>query len=354
MAISPASRAVLSAAGAWSLLPASHMAPFRRMRVWRGDDGPGGRESISFDAADNGLAELGHIVDEDWLRATLWQQAGASPRISILAGREPSGLRIGQAEAVIALAGKEHVSARLVVAADGAGSWVREQVGIGVRRHDYGQMAVVSQVETANDHASTAWQCFTADGPAALLPLPDGRMSLVWSCTESLARQLVHDSDETLGPRLSAIFGAVLGEVRVTAARAAFPLAAQHAHRYTERRCALVGDAAHQIHPLAGQGINLGFADAQVLCDCLLDHQRLVTGADPGDALPLRRYERLRKGPTLLTLTAMDAFHRLFAASGSAGSRLGGFGLRVIDGLPAIKRRLVARAMGLASMPAAT
>jgi ubiquinone biosynthesis UbiH/UbiF/VisC/COQ6 family hydroxylase len=246
----------------------------------------------------------------------------------------------------VRLADGTDLRARLLVGADGADSWVRAQLGLPTTSRDYRQLAVVGHVSSECPHERTAWQCFTPGGPVALLPLADGRSSIVWSCFEAEARELVGLTDDEFGARLTAATGRVLGNLRATTPRLALPLVARHTHRYTGARFALVGDAAHQIHPLAGQGINLGLLDVAALAEILASHMLGTRLADPGDALVLRRYERGRKGANLLTMAAMEGLHRVFTSDSAALTRLAAAGLGAVDRLPAVKRLLMAQAAG--------
>lgn len=345
LALSPASQAVLESVEAWQPLPAALVSAYRRMVVWHESDHPGGRDSISFEAAEFGLPELGHIVDHDGLRHALWVSAVAAGAVPV-AGRQPVALAVDGDRVRIALDDGRTVAARLVLGADGADSWVRRQLRIACTGHVYGQCALVTHVQTARPHGETAWQRFLADGPVALLPLADGRSSVVWSCAEDAAGELLEEATETFERRLGVATGHVLGEVRLAAPRAAFPLAVRHAHRYTGERFALLGDAAHQVHPLAGQGVNLGLLDAAALAESLVGHLRASALADPGDRRALRRYERWRKEANLITLGTMDGLHRLFTSRLPLVSRVAGLGLGVVDRLIPAKRMLASRALG--------
>lgn len=352
-AIAPAGRAILDACGAWQALPPAMTAPYERMRVWQSGGTPFGPGSIGFDAADGGAADLGHIVDHDWLRYELWNRLadpGESPA-SLLAGTPPVSLSAATDAMTVQLADGTDLRARLLVGADGADSWVRAQLGLATTGWEYGQLAVVGHVSSERPHERTAWQCFTPGGPVALLPLADGRSSIVWSCFEDTAREIAALPDDEFGARLTAATGRVLGELRATTPRLAVPLAARHTHRYTGARFALIGDAAHQIHPLAGQGINLGLQDVAALAGILATHVLGTRLADPGDALVLRRYERWRKGANLLTMAAMEGLHRVFTSDSAALTRLAVAGLGAVDRLPAVKRLLMAQAAGSAAIP---
>jgi 2-octaprenylphenol hydroxylase len=342
-AIAPAARAILEACGGWSNLPPGMAAPYERMRVWQAASTPFGAGSIGFDAADGGAPDLGHIVDHDWLRIGLWNALeDSADQADLLTASTPAALEA----MTVRLADGTSLQTRLLVGADGADSWVRTQLQLPTTGRDYGQLAVVAHVSSERPHERTAWQCFTPSGPVALLPLADGRSSIVWSCFEAEARQIVTLTDDEFGARLTAATGHVLGNLRPTTPRLALPLAVRHTHRYTGARFALIGDAAHQIHPLAGQGINLGLLDAAALAGTLATHLLRTRLADPGDALVLRRYERWRKGANLLTMAAMEGLHRMFTSDSTALRTFAAAGLGAVDRLPAVKRLLMAQAAG--------
>ncbi len=354
LAIAPATRAILEACGAWQLLPAERAAPYERMRVWQSASTASGTGSIGFDAADSGLPELGHIVEHDWLRQSLWRVLAeyTDGPVTLLTDADPVALVAHPDAMAVHRADGTALRTRLLVGADGADSWVREQLRLTTTAREYGQSALVAHISCERSHERTAWQCFTHGGPVALLPLADGRCSLVWSCPEAEARELAALPDDEFGARLTAATGSVLGALRPTTLRLAVPLAARHTHRYTGPRFALIGDAAHQIHPLAGQGINLGLLDAAVLADTLASHLLGTRLADPGDALVLRRYERARKGDNLLTMVAMEGLHRVFTSDSSALTRLATAALGAVDRLPLFKRLLAYQASGLAAVGA--
>ena len=346
VALSPASRAILERCQAWAGLPESRVGPYRRMVVWHHGGEPGGKSSITFDAADEGVAELGYIVESDLVRSALWQRAASMPSIELLAGAPPVALETRRDDMTLRLADGRNLSARLVVGADGHASWLRDALGVPVSEHGYGQHAVVAHIASECSHGQTAWQRFMADGPLALLPLPDGRCSIVWSCAESHAQALAAATEAGFNQVLTEASAGVLGGLRVTTRRQSFPLAAGHASQYTGLRFALIGDAAHRVHPLAGQGVNLGFLDAAVLAEVLADH-RAATHADPGDPLALRRFERWRKGANLAALGGMDLLHKVFTSNTAGVSRAAGAGLGLVNSLSPVKHRLAGYAMGL-------
>jgi 2-octaprenylphenol hydroxylase len=344
-ALSLASRSVLETCGVWAALPAERVEAYRRMLVWHAAGKPQGPLSISFDAADQGEAELGYIVDNELVRWLLWRSAQDNDRIRLLTRGKPVQVRHGPEDLTVTLDDGTTCRARLLVGADGASSWVREQMLVLRARHDYAQLGIVLHVATERQHEHAARQRFLPAGPVALLPLADGRCSVVWSCADTQARLLLSLPDAEFGAELTAATDSVLGSLRVTTPRAGFPLLRAHADRYCGPRYALIGDAAHQVHPLAGQGANLGFLDAAALAQVLAEHMRAAY-ADPGDPKALRRFERWRRGDNQLTLWMMDALHRLFSANQSSVPRLGGIGLSLVDRTPPLKRRLAEYAMG--------
>ncbi len=343
-ALSPASRAVLVACDAWDAMPASRIGPYRRMEIWRGSAADSAQR-ISFDAAEHALAALGFIVENDLLRHSLWQSA-AKRGVDFLVGGELVAIHEQPEHLELELA-DQSISTRLLVGADGASSWVRGAMGMTQQRRSYGQMGLVTHVSTQRPHQQTAWQRFLPGGPVALLPLADGRCSVVWSCPQEQAKDLLQLGRGPLSDALSDATEAVLGDLQSTETPRAFPLAAAHAQRYVEQRCALIGDAAHQVHPLAGQGVNLGLRDAAVLAEELGRHSSSL-GADLGDLRVLNRYQRRRKGDNLATLVTMDLLQRVFGDGHTVVAALGGRGLGLVQKLSPLKRRLANHALGYA------
>ncbi|MBL8226773.1 MAG: FAD-dependent monooxygenase [Chromatiales bacterium] len=348
-AIAPAVEAGLRAAGAWEQLPAGRVGYYRRMHVWQQASTADGAGSLDFDAADLGATHLGAIVEHDLLRAVLWELVGGTPGVETCTGELAAVPPVASdGHWLLQLADGRRVTARLVVGADGGASQVRSLLGAEGPGWTYGQQAIVAHVASERPHAATAWQCFRTDGPVALLPLADGHSSIVWSVPDARADALLALPDEDFAAELTAATDGVLGALSLTTPRRAFPLAARHTPHYTGARFALVGDAAHQVHPLAGQGVNLGLHDALALAARLAEHRVTVPQADPGDRRVLRRYERERKGDNLATLATIDGLHRLFAASGATVARAAGLGLGLVDRAPVLKRWLARRAMGAA------
>jgi 2-octaprenylphenol hydroxylase len=231
------------------------------------------------------------------------------------------------------------------VGADGAASLVRKSAGIAVNAWKYPQSAVVTHVAPERDHRRTAWQRFLADGPIALLPLEDGRVSVVWSTTPEKAEHAISTSDAEFGALLSEASDGILGSLAVAGPRGAFPLRAQHADRYVVPGLALVGDAAHSVHPLAGQGANLGLADASALAGAIT--AGLSRGEYPGDLPTLRGYERARKGANKTMLHFIDALNRLFLADSAAIAGLRGRGMRLFNRSGPVRQQAVQVALGI-------
>lgn len=347
-AIAPDSQRLLDESDAWRRIPEARLSAYTRMQVWR-DLRAGQAECICFDAAEQGMPELGHIVENSWLRHVL-REAAADAGVCLLDGSKPAALCLGADHAVLELEDGVSHRAKLIVGADGSASWVRAAARIEYRRRPYGQHGLVLHVNTERDHARTAWQRFLADGPLALLPLADGRCSVVWSCPDARAEKLASMDTTPLGLELTEASQRVLGEIEVSSPVRSFPLVAAHARDYTRERCVLLGDAAHQVHPLAGQGVNLGFRDARILADEL--HAHLASPrADAGDSRPLLRYQRRRKGDNLATLATMDLINRVFSHGDGPVAGVAARGLGFVDRRGPLKRALAGHALGSAGSP---
>lgn len=345
-AISGASQQLLAKMGVWPTVAADRHCPYLNMTVWDGD----GTGRIHFDAAELQARELGTIVENRTLVRALFQ-ALLETDITLIDGVKVTGWWQEGAQRGIELADGERLGARLVVAADGANSRLRQWVGLPVREWDYEQQGIVCTVRTAQSHRFTAWQRFSPTGPLAFLPLrpesgDEHYCSIVWSQDTAEARRLMALDDATFGAELERAIERELGAVEAVSRRFAFPLRQRHAKDYVATGFALVGDAAHAIHPLAGQGANLGFADVAALLDELERARR--AGLPPSEALVLARYQRRRKAENLAMMAAMEGFKHLFARDELPLRWLRNTGMRWLDGLGPIKHRLAAEAMGLA------
>lgn len=362
-ALTVASERILQHIGAWPRIVALGVSPFQEMRVWDGAAAampaavPGAvsaaiRDGIHFDCADLGEPRLGHIVENRVVQRALIEHLRGCASVSMHCPLRLETLAIGDAGARLDLSDGTSVGARLVVGADGAASRVRELAGLEVRGRDYGQHALVANVSTERPHRSTAWQRFLPEGPLAFLPLRDGRSSIVWTMRPESAEALLAADDDAFRDELTRAFEARLGRVTGSGPRAAFALRVQYAPNYIAPRLALVGDAAHAIHPLAGQGANLGFLDAAALAETLA--QALRDGRDPGAREVLRRYERCRKGGNLATMMVMDGFKHLFGSRLPPLAWARGAGLGLTDAAPPLKNLIMRYAMGLrGDLPAA-
>lgn len=337
--LTPASRRILTAAGAWPRLERSRIAPYHGMHVWdAARDG-----AIDFDAATNGRPALGYIVEQSNLLQALRAAVQAHPLITGVAGVVETLLPAGEG-VNLQLHGGRGVVARVAAACDGADSALRALVGIEVEAREYDQHAVIANVRSTLPHGGIARQRFLATGPLAFLPLPDPHWcSVVWSTSEAEAAHALATDDATFCADLGAAFGHALGTVEQTSRRLRFPLRWRHARQYAHGRVALVGDAAHLMHPLAGQGMNLGLLDAAVFAECV---DRAGKGALRHPRALLARYERRRRGEVLLMLEATDRLCRLFANPNPALAWLRNAGLDLTNRLPFVKRLLMTHAMG--------
>jgi 2-octaprenylphenol hydroxylase len=341
-ALSRASERILAAAGAWPAIE-PHASPYSRMVVWDAASGPDRPDALRFAAAETAEPNLGHIVENLRIQWALHESPCLRGVTEVRSGL--AGLEIDDDCARLTLEDGRRLSCQLVVGADGGQSVARQLAGIGRSGWTYGQTAVVAHLETEQPHRETAWQRFLPSGPLAFLPLRDGRVSLVWSTTPEEAESLLAADAAEFDERVSVASDHVLGRARLTTARAAFPLALWHARQYVRPRLALVGDAAHTIHPLAGQGVNLG------LLDCASLVQVLASAAGTGEELHglrvLRRYERWRRSENAVVLALCDTLNRLFSERSVAVAAVRRFGMSLVTQQPFVRRRLIERALGL-------
>jgi ubiquinone biosynthesis UbiH/UbiF/VisC/COQ6 family hydroxylase len=344
-ALSRASQLTLEQVGVWPRVLAARASAYRRMHVWEGDE-PFGPGALEFDSAEIGEPDLGHIVEDNLLRTLLADVLAAAPNATLAVGTALESIDVGARSVTVRLANGGSVAGTVLLAADGTDSAVRRLLDLPVTGASYGQTALVTHVTSAAPHRETAWQRFLPGGPLAFLPLADGRSSIVWSLPTAEAERLLAVDDAEFLTELNAASAGVLGALSACTARAAFPLQALHALRYTTARVALVGDAAHTVHPLAGQGMNLGLLDAAAVAAVIED--AVLAGEDAGDAKVLRRYERERKGDNLRMLAAFDALNRLFRLPTWAAP-LRTLGLRTVNATAPAKRLLMAQALGLSA-----
>ena len=344
-ALSAASQRILERLGVWDGIAARRVSPYRDMRVWDGS----GTGSVHFSAASVHAEVLGHIVENRVVQDALLDRLHDS-QIGLLGSARLEQLRRSGDGWLLTLADGRELRAPLLVAADGANSAVRRLAGCATREWDYLHHAIVTSVRCERPHQATAWQRFTDDGPLAFLPLArqgdEHWCSIVWSTVPAEAERLMALDDEAFRHELGKAFEWRLGQVTAVDPRLCIPLRQRHAKRYVESGLALIGDAAHSIHPLAGQGVNLGFLDAAVLAEVLL--HALERGELPGDVRVLSRYERRRMPHNLAMMAAMEGFERLFQADPLPIRLLRNSGLNWVDELPDAKALFVRRALGLA------
>jgi 2-octaprenyl-3-methyl-6-methoxy-1,4-benzoquinol hydroxylase/2-octaprenylphenol hydroxylase len=338
--LAASSIALLNELDVWTSIRESRSGPYAHMHVWDAESGA----AIDFDAVGEGRDLLGYIVENNLVQWTLWQALEAAG-VRRLCPAEVQGFEAREDRIQLQLADGTTLTSGLLVAADGATSPLRQLAGIGTHGRDYAQRAVVAHVATERPHENTAWQRFLTSGPLALLPLADGRSSLVWSLPEAEAQRVLALGDQAFLDELGLASDFRLGRIVASTPRAAFPLKLQLAERYQADRFVLLGDAAHTVHPLAGQGVNLGLRDVTELRDTLLAAR--TAGRDIGAAHVLRRYARRRRSADTLDALGFDALARIYAWQSPALVAARGLGVRLLDRLAPLKRRISEHAAGL-------
>jgi 2-octaprenylphenol hydroxylase len=326
-AIAQGSVQLLDTIGAWRHVLETRASPYESMRVWDESIEPDSHGALQFEAAEFAVPQLGFIVENVLIQHALLR----------VLDRLDVELRFDTR--------LEKFDADLVIGADGARSFVREHYGIEAREFPYGQTAVVTHVRPERPHRRTALQRFTRQGPLGMLPLADGRISVVWSVADKLAEEAGDASDAELAAMLTEASDFALGKLEIAGPRGAFPLCARHASQYVLPGLALIGDAAHAVHPLAGQGANLGLQDAAQLADVV--DAALGAGEFPGDRRVLRRYERARKGENATMLHFMTGLNRLFATDSALVRELRVHGMRLFNHSGPIRSHAVKVALGV-------
>jgi len=357
VALAPDARALLADLDVWTAIDSARVSPYRRMRVWDAL-APG---ELAFDAAERGESALGWIVENKLVQHALWQAisqvsvdvaahrrngdtSAASGSLRLYCPAEVAEIDNGADAVTATLADGTRLRARVLVAAEGAESSVRRQLGIGFDGRDYGARAIVAHVATERPHEDTAWQRFMPGGPLAFLPLADGRSSIVWSLPDAEATRVLALDDAAFRAELGAASDFRLGAITTATKRAAFPLRLRLAERYVARRCVLVGDAAHVVHPLAGQGMNLGLRDVACLRRVLRDAR--ARGSDIGAQHALRRYERERRSENTLAARGLDAIEHVYGSSNTPLAALRGAALAVAGRFAPIRHVLADLAAG--------
>ena len=342
-AVALGSAALLESVGAWEFVQSSRVGVYDRMRVWDESGHADSSSALGFDAAEFAVPQLGFIVENVLLQQALLNVLDNSD-VELIFEAPISALQEEGQKYRVAIDNRDF-DADLVIGADGARSFVRKSVAISTRDWPYGQSAIVTHLTPEKPHQNTAWQRFLRGGPLGMLPLSDGRISVVWSTGENTAEQALTASDEELGEMLSAASDYVLGALTVAGPRGAFPLVARHAEKYVLPGVALIGDAAHAVHPLAGQGANLGLRDAAVLAQVI--NTALAKDECPGDRPVLRRYERARKGENAQMMHLMTGLNRLFATDSTLVRELRVIGMRLFNNSGPLRDRAVKVALGV-------
>ncbi len=337
-ALSAASQKIMETVGAWQGVAKRRLCPFKRMRVWEtaGD--------TEFNSEDIGYAELGHIVENRVVQLALLERINDFDNVELIAPVNIESVNYQRDNSRIELSDGRRITAKVLVGADGGGSRVRQTVGLGVHSWDYQQQALVIYVKTDYQQQDITWQHFVSSGPQAFLPLTGSYGSVVWYNSADEVRRLKALSNEELGRELMATFPKELGRVEVLAT-ASFPLKRQHAQHYVKHGAALVGDAAHMINPLAGQGVNIGLLDAAALAEVLVE--AAAQGKDIAEQTVLKKYESLRRNENLKMMTLMDVFYRFFSNDVLPLKFFRNLGLGLAERIKPAKHKAMRIAMGL-------
>jgi len=338
-AISRASQNAFEKIGVWDAMLSMRALPYEVMDVWDGEGD--GSAKVRFDAADIGQPDLGHIIENSVIQTAVSDVMSQSLNTTVYQPAKLSSFKVLDECIVAILDNTKQISADLIIGADGANSQVRKIANIDVDVDDYGQRGLVATVKTQHHHEYTAWQRFQSTGPLAFLPLPDGSCSIVWTLPSDRVDYYLSLNKTDFKLALAEAFEHRLGKITKVSDRAAFPLRGSQAKPYVLPRIALVGDAAHTIHPLAGQGVNLGIKDAVELA------QQLSSVTDCGSLKALRRYERARRGDNVLTMRSMEAFRLLFGHDASVVKSARNIGMKLFNQTPTLKNQVIKKAMGL-------
>ena len=340
-ALNLASQNLLTELGVWSNLTAIRATAYNDMEVWEKDS----FAKIEFSGKSLGLTHLGHIVENHLIQHTLWQNVLSQKNAEILTAL-PQTVAVTDSNAIMTLNNGHMLSAKLIVGADGANSWVRKQADIPLVFRDYGHHALVCNVETEEPHKNTARQIFTGESILAFLPLHNANLcSIVWSQPPKQAEYLTQCTEEEFNKALTVAFDGKLGLCQVKSARNSIPLTARYARDFAKKRIALVGDAAHTIHPLAGLGVNLGFQDVISLAQEI--KKNLSMNVDIGEYRYLRHYERWRKTEAVKMLVAMQGLKDLFNGTNPIKKLVRGIGLSTTNQLTPLKEQLIKQALGI-------
>lgn len=349
-AISRASENWLKSLGAWQQIPEQRSSAYRQMKVWQQEPHEKDEYFLEFNATDLAQPDLGHIIENQVivtaLKKTLCKKNNESTQFKLLENTQAESLLIDSDQVELILKDGCKIQGQLIVAADGARSWVRQQLNIPVSRNPYTQKAIVALIESEKNHQKTAWQKFLSSGPVAFLPMKQKNLhSIVWTVPDDLADTLINESEARFLEQLNNSINHKFGRLKLASERAAFPLVAAHARSYVRHRTVLVGDAAHSIHPLAGQGVNLGFADAEALAKLL--SKAKTYQKDVGIHLLLREYERKRRLDNHLTQGTMSVINKVFLNEHQSLVMARRYGMELVNKSTYIKKQLMHQALGL-------
>lgn len=345
-AINLTSQKMLEKIGAWQIISQDRLSPYGQMFVWEKDS----FASIHFDHKDPaikqlGLEQLGFIIENQHIQYALWQKVIQQNNVEIILGK-PITLGFSENGAFLTLENGDMIASKLVIGADGANSWVRHQAKIPLISRDYQHTALVCNVETLESHEQTACQIFSSESILAFLPLKNEQLcSIVWSLPPEQAKRLVECDEHQFCKELTIAFDNKLGLCKLQSKRAIYPLTARYARDFAQSRVALIGDAAHTIHPLAGLGVNLGFADAIELASEL--DKLILLGKDVGEYRHLRQFERVRKLEAIKVLTAMEGLKQLFSGDHPLKKLFRGIGLTATNQNSLLKKLIIEQAIGI-------
>jgi len=340
-ALSAASENILKKVNGWQKANEQRFSAYQTMSVWDKDS----FGKIHFDSRDIGHGRLGHIIENNNVRNGLIEAAKQENNITLLFNTGVKSIHNGEEQVLLTLEDGLPVVSKLLIAADGANSWVRKQLNLAITFSDYDHHAVVATIDVAENHQQCARQVFLPDGPLALLPLwQENQCSIVWSTSPEHAKELVEIPEEQFNRAITAATDSVVGPISLASERVSIPLTMRYANQWLDKRVVLMGDAAHTIHPLAGLGMNLGLLDAASIVDVLPNPEILV---DSKLQQALRQYERWRKSEAQTFIAAMAGLKELFAGSNPVKKLIRGAGLALTNSTPMVKDKIIQQAMGL-------